>query len=129
MVAVSVHTLRLDLRGLVVAALLIGACKNSAPPLATAAAVVDMAPAPLACAAIQGCIGHCRADDHACQAACIARLTSTARPFFDRLQACVAPACADGDGGAAPCRDPSSFACQLCAMSHCAQVGSACLAH
>jgi hypothetical protein len=109
---------------------------NAAPPTTTAAnaapapAVAASAAAPaLACAAIQGCVERCRADDRACQHACVARLVPAARPYFDRLQACVEPACASRDGGAAPCLDPASFACKLCAMSHCAQLASACLAH
>ncbi|HEX4462889.1 MAG TPA: hypothetical protein VIA18_33175 [Polyangia bacterium] len=127
--------------------MLLAACKNSAPgsgaaagapsasgaPAASSApaasANVDMAPAAMVCAGMQGCVGRCRADDRGCAAACIARLTAAARPYFARLEACVAPACAAGDGGAAPCRDPASFACQLCVMSHCAQLATACLAH
>ena len=120
------------MRGLFVfVALLVVACKGAPSPTAVAAAVApaDLAPPPLACAAIQGCIERCRADERACQQACVARLSAPARPFFARLQACVVPACANADGGAAPCLDPASFACKLCAMGHCAELASSCLAH
>jgi hypothetical protein len=115
----------------VVAALLVVACKGAAPPAVVAVAVAppDLAQAPLVCAAIQGCVERCRGDDRACQHACVVRLSAPARPFFERLQACVVPACANADGGAAPCLDPTSFACKLCAMGHCAELASSCLAH
>lgn len=101
---------------------------NAAPAAASTTTAAAEAPG-LNCAAIQGCVERCRADDRACQHACVARIVAAARPYFDRLQACVEPACANRDGGAAPCLDPASFACKLCAMSHCAQLASACLAH
>jgi hypothetical protein len=137
------------MRRLFVAVVILAACKGSAPPAASAPAPAPVAPAPTAaelapadpvpaaapatsaldCAAIQGCVERCRPEDHGCERACITRLTAGARPFFDRLQACVVPACANRDGGAAPCIEPAAFACKLCALSHCPQLASACLAH
>jgi hypothetical protein len=54
-------------------------------------------------------------------------LTAAARPAYDALQACVVPACAES--GAAPCRAPSSFACKMCVLAHCASLATACLEH
>jgi len=83
--------------------------------------------APLSCRALQGCTESCA--DPACAEACVRRLTAAARPTYDALQACVVPACADADGGAAPCRTPGSFACKMCVLSHCASQAAACMSH
>ena len=84
-------------------------------------------PAPLSCRALQTCTDGCA--DPACAAACVRRLTPSARPAYDALQACVVPACTEADAGPSPCRFPNSFACKLCVLSHCASSASACLAH
>jgi hypothetical protein len=86
---------------------------------------------PLACSGMQGCTDRCRDGDDACVAACVARLTALARPFYDALAACVAPACAAAaDGGAvAPCRAAASFACKMCVLAHCPAAASSCMAH
>jgi hypothetical protein len=59
----------------------------------------------------------------------VRRLTAAARPSYDALHACVVPACADADGGAAPCRAPGSFACKMCVLSRCASQAAACMSH
>jgi hypothetical protein len=89
----------------------------------------DLALSPLTCANIQGCVEKCPlgAGLPPCAAACVARLTPAARPFYDALQACVAPHCA-ADAGA-PCLDPGALGCKLCAMSHCGGLASTCLLH
>ncbi len=83
-------------------------------------------PAPLSCRSLQGCTDACAGA--ACAEACVRRLTAAARPAYEALQACVVPACADADAGAAPCRAPGSFACKMCVLSHCAAQASRCLA-
>jgi hypothetical protein len=110
---------------------LVAAC-----PSRKAAAPADAGPAvthadALTCATIQSCVERCPlgAALDPCARACVARLTPAARPFYDRLQACVAPACANRDGGSAPCLDPGSMGCKLCAMSHCSSLASTCLLH
>jgi hypothetical protein len=105
-------------------AALVSSCRSSAvehpaPDLA--------APAGLACAGIEGCVSACSGAAADCAARCAARLTAGARPYYEALQACVAPACADG--GDRPCLQPSTFACKLCVMSHCAAAAAACVAH
>src|SRR5690348_3434090 len=62
------------------------------------------APAPLSCRALDGCTSSCA--DAACAEACVRRLSPSARPAYEALQACVVPACAHADGGAAPCSAP-----------------------
>lgn len=109
----------------VVAAAALGGCKRARP----ADGPAPTRPKPLACADLQGCVDACRAGDARCVDACVARLTAAARPYYDTLQACVAPACASADAGAAPCREATSFACKLCVMARCAGAASACLAH
>ena len=81
--------------------------------------------ASLTCRALQGCTDAC--VDAACAEACVRRLAAAARPAYDALQACVVPACADADAGAAPCRAPGSFACKMCVLSRCAAQASACM--
>jgi hypothetical protein len=89
-----------------------------APPAASALA-------PLSCRALQGCTDTCA--DAPCAEACVRRLSAAARPVYEALQACVVPACADADAGAAPCRVPGSFACKMCVLSRCAAQASACM--
>ncbi len=84
-------------------------------------------PAPLVCATLQSCTDGCSDGD--CAAHCALRLTPAARPFYDQLQACVKPACADADAGSAPCRVPNSFACKMCVLGHCAAPASRCMAN
>jgi hypothetical protein len=91
------------------------------------AASVVSAPAPLSCRALQGCTDACK--DAPCAEACVRRLTAAARPAYDELQACVVPACANADAGAAPCRVPGAFACKMCVLSRCAAQASACMTH
>lgn len=96
------------------------------------AAAPDQGRAPaLGCGDMQGCTERCAAADDACVKACVARLTVAARPVYDALAACVAPACATpGDGGGvAPCRVPGSFACKMCVLARCTAAASACMAH
>lgn len=90
----------------------------------------DLAPTGLTCATIQGCVEQCPlgAALTACANKCVARLVPAARPFYDALQKCVAPNCANRDAGG-PCLDPSSMGCKLCAMSHCGSQASSCLLH
>ncbi|MCU1277214.1 MAG: hypothetical protein JWM53_760 [bacterium] len=90
-----------------------------APPVASAATA-------LSCRTLQSCTDACM--DPACAEACVRRLTAAARPAYEALQACVVPACADVDAGAAPCRVPGAFACKLCVLSRCAAQASACMA-
>ena len=85
------------------------------------------APAPLTCRDLQGCTDRCA--DAACAEACTRRLTAVARPVYEALQACVAPACANADAGTAPCREPASFACKMCVLGHCAGQASRCMAN
>jgi hypothetical protein len=89
----------------------------------------DLALPSLSCANIQSCVEKCPlgAALPPCAAACVTRLTPAARPFYDALQACVAPHCA-ADAGA-PCLDPGALGCKLCAMSHCGGLASTCLLH
>jgi hypothetical protein len=127
-------------RPLIVAALLVlvAACKRPArdegrdlaqrsTSTATATATASSSAAPLRCRALQGCTDSCA--DPACAEACVRRLTAAARPTYDALQACVAPACADADAGAAPCRAPGSFACKMCVLSRCASQAAACMSY
>lgn len=90
-------------------------------------AASEAAPAPLTCRALQSCTDRCA--DAACAEACTQRLTAVARPVYEALQACVGPACADADAGAAPCRAPASFACKMCVLGHCATQASRCMAN
>jgi hypothetical protein len=83
--------------------------------------------APLSCRALQSCTDSCA--DPACAETCVRRLTAAARPSYDALQACVVPACAAADGGAAPCRAPGSFACKMCVLARCASQAAACMSH
>jgi hypothetical protein len=82
---------------------------------------------PLTCRALQGCTDRCA--DAACAEVCTHRLTSVARPVYEALQACVVPACAEPDAGAAPCREPGSLACKICVLGHCAAQASRCMAN
>ena len=79
----------------------------------------------LSCRALESCTDACK--DPPCAEACVRRLTAAARPAYVALQACVAPACADADASAAPCRVPGSFACKMCVLSRCAAQASACM--
>ncbi|HEY2747878.1 MAG TPA: hypothetical protein VGL86_24820 [Polyangia bacterium] len=121
-------------RGFLVAALLVlaAACARKAPrdgaadggsvhegPRAEASALV--------CGTLQGCTDACSDGD--CAARCALRLTPAARPFYEALQACVKPACADADAGAAACRVPNSFGCKMCVLAHCAAQASRCMAN
>jgi hypothetical protein len=87
----------------------------------------DPEPTALVCATLQSCTDAC--SDGECAARCALRLKSPAKPFYDQLQACVKPACADVDAGAAPCRVPNSFACKMCVLAHCAAPASRCLSN
>lgn len=108
---------------------LLGGCRRD--PLAAPPATRDLAaPVPsLACAGMEGCVSACSAGPDACARSCAARLSPTARPYYDALQACVAPTCGARDGGSAACLQPSSLACKLCVMSHCGALATACVAH
>lgn len=109
-----------------------GGCRRarSAAPDAAPRRAHAARPAPLACAGLQGCVDRCGgAGADACVAACVARLTPAARPYYDALQACVVPACADADAGAAPCRASTSWACKMCVLGRCAGPAAACMAH
>jgi hypothetical protein len=103
---------------------------SSLPSSSLPSRVADLALPPLTCANIQRCVEKCPlgAALPPCADACVARLTAAARPFYDALQACVAPHCAVADAGG-PCLDPGSFGCKLCAMSHCGSLASTCLLH
>jgi hypothetical protein len=81
----------------------------------------------LVCATLQSCTDACADGD--CATKCALRLTTAAKPFYDALQACVKPACADADAGAAPCRVPNSFGCKMCVLGHCAAQASRCMAN
>jgi hypothetical protein len=87
------------------------------------------APPSLACAGMEGCVSACTGTPDSCARLCADRLSAPARPYYDALQACVAPACAAGDAGSAACQQPSSLACKLCVMSHCPKEAAACIAH
>jgi hypothetical protein len=115
------------LAAIALAVVTFAACKHRASE--PAAAAPDLAPSSLTCATIQRCVSACPPGTAlpACADACVARLTPAARPFYDALQACVAPRCA-ADAGA-PCLDPASLGCKLCAMSHCGGLASSCLLH
>jgi hypothetical protein len=92
------------------------------------AAAVDAGaarPAPLTCRALDGCTADCTTA--ACAEACVARLVPAARPIYAALQACVVPACANADAGAAPCATPGAFACKMCVLAHCASQAAACM--
>jgi hypothetical protein len=87
-------------------------------------------PSGLSCAETQRCIERCpEAALSTCAPACIARLGRAARPHFDALEACAHPACASRDAGPAPCLSPTSTACKICVMTHCAAVATSCLTH
>lgn len=92
--------------------------RNPAPGASTAAA-------PLTCRTLEGCTDAC--SDAACAEACVRRLTAAARPAYDALQACVKPACAAADAGAAPCQVPGSFGCKMCVLARCAAQAASCL--
>jgi hypothetical protein len=116
-----------------VAALLVlaAACKHPAHDdaldRAPSSSPSSPAAAPLSCRALQSCTDSCA--DPACAETCVRRLTAAARPSYDALQACVVPACAAADGGAAPCRAPGSFACKMCVLARCASQAAACMSH
>ena len=114
-------------RGLAFAAAVAAGCARHA------GGASDLAAPPAAgmsCAALQGCVQGCPARGReACVAGCVARVSPAARPYYEALERCVVPACVASDGGAAPCREPTSFACTLCAMAHCPQPASRCMAH
>ena len=110
------------------------ACKTDPPPASTSSATTN-APTkptrpPLTCANIQSCVGNCPLGPllKACADDCLARLTPAARPYYDALQGCVVPSCANADA-AGPCLDPGSLGCKMCAMSHCGALASSCLLH
>jgi hypothetical protein len=105
----------------------LAACKSKS---SSQAAAVDLGSAPLVCANIQSCVEKCPlgAALAACADACVARLAPASRPYYDALQRCVAPNCANADA-AGPCLDPGSLGCKLCAMSHCGSLASTCLLH
>jgi len=105
--------------GVVVLLALVAGCKRHA------GAEKAPLPAPLTCRALQGCTDRCA--DAACAEACTHRLTTVARPVYEALQACVGPACADGDAGPAPCREPASLGCKMCVLSHCAAQATRCM--
>ncbi len=114
------------------AVVLFAACSRAhdAPPAPTVAASAAATPArgsspaaPLTCRTLESCTDAC--GDAACAEACVRRLTAAARPAYDALQACVKPACADGDS--APCRTPAALACKLCVVAHCAAQAAACM--
>jgi hypothetical protein len=97
----------------------------------TTATTTTTARAPqLSCAALGGCVDACPSPaTEACAAACAARLTAAARPFYDAMQACVVPACAALADASAPCHQPGSFSCNMCVLKSCAALASACLQH
>ena len=101
----------------------------SAPDLAASA---DLRTPAATCAQTQTCIQACEAGTVAtCVPACIGYLSAAAKPDFDALEACSAPACAtpvDG-GGVPPCANPSSQACMTCVDQACASQEATCLAH
>jgi len=111
----------MSLRLIVVAVLLGAACSRShdAPPPPKRVS----APEPLTCRTLESCTDYCGGD--ACAEACVRRLTAAARPAYDALQACVKPACADAD--AAPCLTPSTLACKMCVLAHCAAQAATCM--
>jgi hypothetical protein len=103
------------------------AAASASPPARSAKAAP---PAPLSCAALGGCVDECPSPaTEACAAACAARLTAAARPFYDAMQACVVPACAAPADAGAPCHQPGSFSCKMCVLKSCAALASACMAH
>ena len=108
---------------------LAGCRRDHAPPDDERARYLphDEKPTALVCATLQSCTDAC--SDGECAANCALRLKPAARPFYDALQACVKPACADADAGAAPCRVPNSFACKLCVLGHCAAQASRCMSN
>jgi hypothetical protein len=108
----------------------LAACKPHAAASPSEPRAQDLAPPPLTCANIQSCVAKCPlgASLPPCADACVARLAPASRPFYDALQACVAPNCANADA-AGPCLDPGALACKLCAMSHCGSLASTCLLH
>ena len=123
-------------RRILVAVVLLAACHrgggdaDKASPASAQAQPVQApatvrAPAPLTCRALDGCTSGCA--DAACAEACTRRLSPVARPVYEALQACVGPACADGDAGPAPCREPASLGCKMCVLSHCAAQATRCM--
>jgi hypothetical protein len=126
------RAMRLGTLALVV--MLLAACKSRSPVLEHLADPpsqrLDLALPPLSCSNIQRCVAACPrgAALPRCADVCVARLTPAARPFYDALQACVAPSCANADASG-PCLDPGSLGCKMCVMSHCGSLASTCLLH
>jgi hypothetical protein len=105
-------------------------CRQRADPAPPDLLPAERTSAELACAGMQACVESCAATSAAaCARGCAARLSATARPYYDALQACVAPACANVDAGATACLQPAALSCKLCVMSHCAQLAAHCVAH
>jgi hypothetical protein len=111
------------LRHLVVAVVLLAACHRGEDAPKPKPRALE----PLTCRALDGCTSGCA--DAACAEACTRRLTDVARPVYEALQACVVPACANRDGGSAPCLTPGSFSCKACVLAHCAAQASRCMAN
>jgi hypothetical protein len=124
---------------LIVCALALAACDDSSggAPSPDLAVVADLANPPdssstaLSCQAAQACSAMCTAANlQTCVPACIQMLSTAARPYFNALQNCAAPACTfPPDGGVGPCTDPGSQACATCVMASCPTELAACLLH
>ena len=101
----------------------------AAPTTKSSAKPTDMKPASdekLTCSAVQTCLQKCYgADLGGCTDRCASRLAPSARPYYDKLAACVKPACVDTAD--APCKEPLSMSCKMCAMSSCGSLASDCL--
>jgi hypothetical protein len=84
----------------------------------------------LTCAQTETCASMCTmANLNTCIPACIAQLDPAAQSYFNALSNCAGPACTVVDGGAGPCSNPGSQACQTCVTTNCGSQLSACLAH
>ncbi len=81
------------------------------------------------CVETQACIQGCTsANINTCVPACIAQLSTAAKPYVDALEACSQPACVTApDGGTAPCESTRSTTCTSCVTTNCGAQEGACL--
>jgi hypothetical protein len=114
--------------------LLFCACDDTGSSATDLSATSDLAAASdlagAGCSETETCIEKCTAANvGSCVPACISQLAPPAQSYFNALEACARPGCTQLDGGAGPCLDPSSTACQSCVAQKCGSELAACQAH
>ena len=123
------------MRILTICLLLVGCGEDNLPLQQDLSVLADLSSHPdrtalLNCKQTQACAQACPAANlNTCIPACIDQLDPAAQSYFQALQTCAGPTCTVVDGGAGPCSNPGSAACNTCVMQNCATQEAACQAH